>query len=264
MKHGNIFIFFIVSICFASVGCISTKRERDLQARVFDTQARLMKLENILGDGSKTQQVGHQLASTESRFERLEKDLRVLRGEQDRLRVGVLTGQMPGEAASEAVSVAERIALLEQRFADMEMLLEEIKGQKSSNNFSQKSSQKNQKESFASLQEAFDAKQYKKVVSSAPGLLKSAKGDEKQKLSYIYAESLFQQKDYRNAALAYDTYVNINPNKADQGSALLRLGDCFRNIGDKATAKIYYQEIIEKFPNSEYANAAKGIIKDKL
>jgi TolA-binding protein len=37
----------------------------------------------------------------------------------------------------------------------------------------------------------------------------------------------------------------------------MRLGDCFRNLGDAGTAKIYYEELIKEFPNSNEASKAK-------
>ena len=37
----------------------------------------------------------------------------------------------------------------------------------------------------------------------------------------------------------------------------MRMGDCFRHLGDKATARIYYEEIIQEFGGSSEATEAR-------
>jgi TolA-binding protein len=61
----------------------------------------------------------------------------------------------------------------------------------------------------------------------------------------------------RIAALKYNEFLESNPPKNYLPLVKMRLGDCFRNLGDAGTAKIYYEELIKEFPNSNEASKAK-------
>jgi TolA-binding protein len=43
----------------------------------------------------------------------------------------------------------------------------------------------------------------------------------------------------------------------------MRLGDCFRHLGDNETAKLYYEELIRDFPNTDEAAKAKERLAEK-
>ena len=65
--------------------------------------------------------------------------------------------------------------------------------------------------------------------------------------------------EIREAALKYNEYIESKP-KENMSVALLRMGDCFKQLGDAETAKIYYQELIQKYSGTSEAKQAK----DKL
>ncbi|MFY7927394.1 MAG: tetratricopeptide repeat protein, partial [Oligoflexus sp.] len=61
----------------------------------------------------------------------------------------------------------------------------------------------------------------------------------------------------REAALSFNDFIDSKP-KDNLAVALLRMGDCFKELGDVETAKIYYEELIQKFASSDEAKQAKS------
>ena len=62
---------------------------------------------------------------------------------------------------------------------------------------------------------------------------------------------------YKEAALQFNELVELKPAAKSMALAKLRLGDCFKAMGDKDTSKLFYDEVIAKFPDSPEAAKAK-------
>ncbi|HWR58444.1 MAG TPA: tol-pal system protein YbgF [Thermodesulfovibrionales bacterium] len=70
-------------------------------------------------------------------------------------------------------------------------------------------------------------------------------------------ESYYAEKDYENAILAYETLIkNYHHNEKIPG-ALLKQGLSFTELGDKKTAKVLFDKVMEKYPDSREAEIAK-------
>jgi len=70
-------------------------------------------------------------------------------------------------------------------------------------------------------------------------------------------ESYYAEKDFESAILAYETLIkNYSHNEKIPG-ALLKQGLSFAEIGDKKTAKVILDKLIEKYPDSREAALAK-------
>jgi tol-pal system protein YbgF len=70
-------------------------------------------------------------------------------------------------------------------------------------------------------------------------------------------ESFYAEKDFESAILAYETLIkNYSHNEKIPG-ALLKQGLSFAEIGDKKTAKVILDKLIEKYPDSREAALAK-------
>jgi TolA-binding protein len=67
----------------------------------------------------------------------------------------------------------------------------------------------------------------------------------------------------REAALKFNEFLESKPGKKYLATAKMRIGDCFRHLGDGATAKVYYEELIKEFPDSDEATKAKEGLGDK-
>lgn len=70
-------------------------------------------------------------------------------------------------------------------------------------------------------------------------------------------ESYYAEKDFESAILAYETLIkNYSHNEKIPG-ALLKQGLSFAEIGDKKTARVILDKLIEKYPDSREAALAK-------
>jgi TolA-binding protein len=72
------------------------------------------------------------------------------------------------------------------------------------------------------------------------------------------ADDYFAKKDYQNAILWYEKYREKFPNGKKIPEALLRMGLSFQALKMKEEAKGFYNELIQKFPKSEQAKAARA------
>jgi tol-pal system protein YbgF len=70
-------------------------------------------------------------------------------------------------------------------------------------------------------------------------------------------ESYYAEKDFESAILAYEALIkNYSQNEKIPG-ALLKQGLAFAELGDKKTAKVILDKLIEKYPDSREAGLAK-------
>lgn len=79
---------------------------------------------------------------------------------------------------------------------------------------------------------------------------------------YIYGLSYFLQNNYTDA-IRYFQEVSKNSQYAPK--ALLKLGDCYYNLGNINKAITYYQKVVERYPNSkESMEASYDIISSQI
>ena len=69
-------------------------------------------------------------------------------------------------------------------------------------------------------------------------------------LDYLYAESLFKLGNLKDAAIEFHDFLDSKPPVKYLPHAKMRMGDCYRHLGDKETASIYYEELITEFPKA--------------
>ena len=201
-------------------------------------------------------------ASINANIERLNVEIQRLKGEVDTLRVGVVTGRLPGTSADNPDSIASMLQTIAERLEvvekNQESVMAAIKkaGKSKKRGASNSTKQRKPVKSLRGLQESFGKKQYLYVVEDAKPIIKRNSGNSKHEAQYMYAESLYKLGRLRPAALAFNDYLDLNP-KSYLAHAKLRLGDCFRHLGDKATARLYYEELLAKHAKSEEARLAK-------
>ena len=99
------------------------------------------------------------------------------------------------------------------------------------------------------------------MVDDAPQVLATKGLKNADLIRFYYSESLFRLGNVREAAIAFSELLKKD-NLGDLGPKVrLRMGDCFRTMGDKKTAESYYKLLIEKFPQSKESEIAKKLIK---
>lgn len=259
-------------------GCLTPAKERQLNDDIFNLQTRLLQLENKQSSSDKTIQsrdesANQRLASTSTTLEKLNVDIQRMRGEIDALRVGVMTGQMPGTDPEQEGSVAKTLTELGKRLDALEEsqkaileAIEKAQGDKEESSKDKKSASKEKDgdkiRSYGDLKKAFESKRYQAVADEAGDILKSTKKkSQKEEIAYFHAESLFKLGKLRDAALKFNDFVDMKPSAKRLTQAKLRMGDCFRQLGDKDTAKLYYEELVSKHPKSSEAKKAKELLR---
>ena len=261
-----------VSCFFLLISCVSTQKERQMRSDIFALQTKMVEMERLIEERGRVSEdtIGKRLASTSNQVDKLTGDFARVKGEIDALKVGVTTGQMPGTEGSEiegsvaALSIAQQIKLLSEKLEVLERQQQEIiagvgKKEKSVAG-SLAASEKVPASKVVSSKDvlkSFEKKKYKFVVEQAPLLMKALKGSDLQDVTFAYAESLFRTGQHRESALKYNDFIDLKPDTAKVPHAKMRMGDCFRSLGDQATAKLYYQEILDKHPESNEAAKAK-------
>jgi TolA-binding protein len=252
--------------------CITPKEKKDMQNDLFNVQTRLMSLERTITDTSKEAKTSgdtaaKKVASTQSDMERLSRDIQQIRGDIDALKIGVQTGQLPGAPEGGEPSLAARLQELTDRLQNVELSQEELlaalkkAGLKAGGGKKEGKGDGKDKDralgSAKDLKDAYDAKHYKQVAEEAPNVLKKASAKDKEQVLFLHAESLFKLGKMREAALKYNDFLDGKPEPKLVPLAKMRIGDCFRHLGDGETAKVYYEELIKEFPDSDEAAKAK-------
>jgi TolA-binding protein len=216
------------------------------------------------------QSATQQNAASNIRIDVVEREIQKVKGDIDALRIGVKTGQMPGSEET-GDSLGQRMAALQQRDEAIEAAQAEILEQlskvpeKKAPAKKEKKEDKEEKESadggisnVKELKEAYGKNRFKAVVAAAPELLKGKlKKTDKEDVVYIEAESMFKLGQVKEAALKFNELLDMNPGAEKGAQARMRMGDCFRHLGDNNTARIYYEELVQKHPKSAQAQKAK-------
>lgn len=79
--------------------------------------------------------------------------------------------------------------------------------------------------------------------------------------NFAIAEGYFKKKEWKPAIVAYQKYRDLNPKGKDYAEASYKIGVCFEEMKMKSEAKAFYDEVIEKFPKTVYAQKSKFRLK---
>lgn len=255
---------FSLLMSWIFVGCMSTQDGELLKEDLFKAQKRLLELEHRFektGEESKSQgnKANKELASTHVRQDKLETDIRMLKGELGTVRQGVITGELPGfEEQSDSVAKTlqnfrSRIEALEKTQLEILAILQKRKA---------KGKPEATLKNLSDVMKAFRAKRYASITRDTIAIIKKTKKEKVQdQLKFYYAESLFKIGRLRDAVLAYNELTATKHLIDELPQVHLRIGDSFRLLGDKKAAVVYYKETVEKYPDSEQAARAGEHIK---
>ncbi len=75
------------------------------------------------------------------------------------------------------------------------------------------------------------------------------------------ASKHFNDKKWEDAILAYEEYRKNNPKGKEYPEATLKIGMCFQNMGLKDDAKVFFKEVVDKYPKTKEADTAKSKLK---
>ena len=78
---------------------------------------------------------------------------------------------------------------------------------------------------------------------------------------YWIGESLYAQKEFNAAIVAFDEVIQEYPQNDMVASSTLKVGLSFANLGDQPNARFFLQQVQENFPNSSEAQLATEKLK---
>jgi TolA-binding protein len=256
----------LCSVLFVS-GCSSSGRTTQ-EENLYRVQKRLLDLERKVNEdvlGKQKREGARRQAQGDEKIDQLSNDLNMIRGDVDELRIGVTMGEMPGtpqgndSLAKSVQALSVRLQEIEHRQLEMLELLDKAKAKGLAK----------QKEAslktFAQVRKSFEEKKYQAITHSADVLLagKALKPEERGEVKRYLAESHFALGKYRDAALEFNQLLVVPGMEIHLPEFKLRLGDCFRNLGDAKAALIFYREILRDHPQSKESSAAKAQV-DKM
>jgi tetratricopeptide (TPR) repeat protein len=249
---------------FCAMGCLTGTDKKELQDELFTTRTKILALESRLNEhGQRGSTTDQKIASSYVQIDTMHGDIQRVQGELDRLRIGVQSGRLPGGKEEDAY-VANTLQILQQKIAELEKAQAEMLGLLSkmkTQHGAEKKTEKTKLKTGESIETAFKEKKYSAIVEEVPGLLKKKQLKHGDRAHYLYAESLFKLGHMEEAALEFDKLLKVASLSASFPKIQLRLGDCFRRLGDKATALVYYGELTAKFPHTPEAKSAEEQIQ---
>lgn len=84
---------------------------------------------------------------------------------------------------------------------------------------------------------------------------------DKEKALIDNAQADFQNKKWKEAILNFDQYREKNPKGKYFAEATYKTGVCFQELGMTDEAKVFYNEVIEKFPKTDVSKKANYRLK---
>ena len=73
---------------------------------------------------------------------------------------------------------------------------------------------------------------------------------------YWIGESYYAQKDFKQAMKEFEKAVETYPQGDKVPAAMLKIGFCQQQLGNKAAARAAFEKLIQRFPNTEEARLA--------
>ena len=259
-------VLALIFVVTGNYGCVSDKMRDD----IFNMQTRLLMIERKVDEGGeKSKSIGDNaskhLASTSVALEELTGEVQRIKGDIEMLKVAVPKGQLP-TASSDDESVAKAIERLESRVtaleeSEMKILNLLEKNEKGEKDKDKKGKSAGSYNTLPSIQAAFAKGRFKSIAEEVPAVLKQYKGEQLHEVKFLLAESLFKLGKMREAVLSYDELIKNKTPASKVPLMYLRVGDCFRHLGDKPTAMVYYKELVGGHPGTNEATKAQEHMK---
>lgn len=108
----------------------------------------------------------------------------------------------------------------------------------------------------------FDDGKYDEAIEIFKAVTKAqSRTEDGKKSQFLLAESYFASKDYASAALEFSEFRKTYSKDALVPNAIFRQASSFKEMGKSREAKLFYQDLIERFPKSPFASKAKVEMK---
>ena len=101
----------------------------------------------------------------------------------------------------------------------------------------------------------------REIEKMADGSKGKEKAKDKDLALFDAGQNSFQEKKWKEAILNYDQYREKNPKGKHAAEATYKTGVCFQELGMHDEAKVFYQDVLAKFPQSDMAKKAQIRLK---
>lgn len=81
-------------------------------------------------------------------------------------------------------------------------------------------------------------------------------------LRYLIGVSWFQEERWGRAATIFQLVTEAHPDTPWAAWSLVRQGECFREMGDIATARVFLEELLARFPDTDAAADAERLLSE--
>lgn len=150
------------------------------------------------------------------------------------------------EIKKELMTLTTRVQAAEQRAVAEEPKNREVKS----------------KASYEAMRALYDDKKYDEAIEMGKDVVKAnPKGEEAKKTRFLLAEAYYASQDYASAALEFGEFKKAFPKDSSIAEATYQQAQAFKQMGKKSEAKLFLQEVVEKYPKSLYASKAKSELK---
>lgn len=176
------------------------------------------------------------------------------------------------DQSSRFLDLESNVRSMNGRIESLEAQLE--RAQNSKNEIEKESSQKNSEleKKIALLQESVikmdsEIQELRESLSeqskkSNSNVQPEKKSNSNESPDFANAETLFEEKEWKKAILNYNKYRDNNPKGKKFAEATYKMGVCFQELNKKEEAKVFYEEVIAKFPKSKEAERAQYRLKN--
>jgi len=112
---------------------------------------------------------------------------------------------------------------------------------------------------YASAYETFKEGKYEKARAEFQNFLKLHPGTEYSgNAQFWIGECYYNEQQYEKAILEYEKVVTNFPEGNKVPYALLKQGLSFQHLGDKTSARLFLQQVIRDYPNTNQARVARA------
>lgn len=267
---------FLLSVLFLP-GCMTSKREEEINAQLKAFELRLMEMEKIVQQRDRTvdavkstsEESSRKFLTAKSELDEVRRQLAMTQGSIDELRVkmsrlqdGSTSSGLNAKALSDD-SAAVRIAEIddwqnkvEKRLTKTELLAKDA----NDGNGKQKVhlTVKSREELAKILSTAYGQKDYAKVVKISTNVINNSSSEQMRTLAMEFrAEAQFQMQNFDKAAIDLLEIIDKYPNFERKPRALLLAGDSCVYLKQFRAAKVLYTECLRLYPDREECKASK-------
>lgn len=95
------------------------------------------------------------------------------------------------------------------------------------------------------------------LAALSSGGSKGAATDKPEKSTFAEAEENYDKKNWKRAISLYQKFRESSPKHAKNAEATYKIGVSFQELGMKNEAKIFFEEVLEKYPKDTLARKAQ-------